>query len=67
MCTKVPMWLIMKLIGLQKRVMRLFIGVKPRDHIDPVFTKLELIKLVDIGKYLVVVFVHRYHIWKNDR
>ena len=51
-----------KPIILQKRIIRMIIGVKPRDHIEPMFQKLGLLKFVDINKYLIAVFMHRNHI-----
>ena len=36
-----------KLIVLQKRIFRLIIGAKPKDHTEPMFLKLGLLKYVD--------------------
>ena len=51
-----------KLILLQKRIIRMIMGAKPRDHTEPMFVKLGLLKFVDINKYLIAVFMHRNHI-----
>ena len=39
----------------------MIMGAKP-DHTEPMFLKLGLLKFVDINKYLIAVFMHRYHI-----
>ena len=51
-----------KLVILQKRIIRMIMGAKPRDHTGPMFLKLGLLKFVDINKYLIAVFMHRNHI-----
>ena len=51
-----------KLIILQKRIIRMIMGAKPRDHTDPRFLKMGLLKFVDINKYLIAAFMHRYYI-----
>ena len=51
-----------KLIILQKRIIRMIMGAKPRDHTEPMFLKLGLLKFVDINKYMIAVFMHRNHI-----
>ena len=33
-----------------------------RDHTDPLFTSLSLIKFVDLNKYMIGKFMFRYHI-----
>ena len=33
-----------------------------RDHTDPLFTNLSLIKFVDVNKYMIGKFMFRYHI-----
>ena len=37
-------------------------GAKPRDHPEHMLLKLGLLKFVDINKYFIAVFVHRYQI-----
>ena len=54
-----------KLIILQKRIIRMIMGAKPRDHTEPMFLKLGLLKFVDINKYMIAVFMHRNHIAKT--
>ena len=51
-----------KIIILQKRIIRMIMGSKPRDHTEPMFLKLGLLTFVDINKYLIAVFMHRNHI-----
>ena len=51
-----------KLIILQKQIIRIIMGAKPRDHTEPLFLKLGLLKFVDINKCLIAVFMHRNHI-----
>ena len=51
-----------KLIVLQKKVVRMISGSGFRDHTDPLFTNLSLIKFVDLDKYMVGKFMFRYHI-----
>ena len=48
-------------IVLQKRIIRMIMGAKPRDHTEPMFLKLGLLKFVDVNKYLIAVFMHGYH------
>ena len=40
----------------------MIMGAKPRDHKEPVSLKLGILKFVDINKYFIAVFIHRYHI-----
>ena len=42
-----------KMIVLQKRVVRIIAGVKPKEHSDPLFTKLSLLKITEIHPYIV--------------
>ena len=39
-----------KLIILQKRAVRIIAGVNPREHTDPLFIKLKILKLSEINK-----------------
>ena len=39
----------------------MIMGAKPRDHTEPMFLKLGLLKFVDINKYVIAVFMHRNH------
>ena len=41
------------LIKLQKRAIRIIVGVHPRTHTEPLFQKLKLLKCEDINKYLI--------------
>ena len=49
-----------KLIVLQKKIMRIICQVKPRNHTDPLFEDLGIIKVVDINKYLTGKFMFRW-------
>ena len=49
-------------IILQKRIIRMIMGAKPRDHTEPMFLKLGLLKFVDINKYLIAVFMYGHYI-----
>ena len=47
------------LITLQKRCIRIISSAKYRDHTDPLFKKLRLLKFVDINKYLLSKFMYK--------
>ena len=50
------------LIMLQKRCIRIICSAKYREHTDPLFTQLGLLKLEDINKYMYGKFMYRcYH------
>ena len=49
------------LIKLQKRVIRIIVGVHPRTHTEPLFRKLNLLKCEDINKYLIGRLMFRIH------
>ena len=51
-----------KLVILHKRIIRMIIGAKPRDHTEPMFLKLPFLKFADVNKYLIAVFMHHYPI-----
>ena len=51
-----------KLIVLQNNVVRMISGSRFRDHTDPLFTNLSLIKFVDLNKYMIGKFKLCYHI-----
>ena len=53
-----------QLILLQKRCVRIITRSKYRAHTDPLFAKLNLLKIHDINKYLISKFMHRW--FKND-
>ena len=53
-----------KLIVLQKKIIRMISGSRFRDHTDPLFKNLSLIKFVDLNKYMIGRFMFRYHV--ND-
>ena len=53
-----------KLIVLQKKIIRMISGSGFRDHTDPLFKNLSLIKFVDLNKYMIGRFMFRYHV--ND-
>ena len=49
------------LITLQKTCIRIISSSKYRAHTDPLFKKLDLLKLVDINTYLIGKFMYRCH------
>ena len=51
-----------KLVVLQKKIVRMISGSGYRDHTDPLFTNLSLIKFVDLNKYMIGKFMFRYHV-----
>ena len=46
---------------LQTKIIRIICGVKSREHSDPLFIKLKLLKCEDINKYLLSRLVYRIH------
>ena len=46
---------------LQKKIIRIICGVKPREHTDPLYIKLKLLKCEDINKYLLSRLMYRIH------
>ena len=52
------------LVILQKRVVRIIAGIKPRSPTDHVFKELKLLKCTDINKYLVGRLL--YKVYNND-
>ena len=54
---------IYKLTILQKKIIRIICQVKPRDHTDPLFKELGIIKVVNIYNYLIGKFMYR---WSNN-
>ena len=53
-----------QLIVLQKKAVRIISHVSTREHTDPLFMQLNLLKLQDINKYVLGCFMFRYH--KNE-
>ena len=49
------------LCTLQKRVVRIISGVKPRTHSDPLFKLLNLLKFQDINTYLIGKLMFRVY------
>ena len=49
------------LVVLQKRVIRIIAGIKPRSHTGNVFTELKLLKCVDINTYLIGRLMYRVY------
>ena len=49
------------LVILQKRCIRIITLSKAREHTDPLFTKLGLLKLFDINRYLICKFMYRWY------
>jgi len=52
------------LIMLQKRCVRIITLSKARDHTDPLFTRLGLLKIRDINTYLISKFMYK---WYHDQ
>ena len=46
---------------LQKKIIRIICWVKSREHTDPLYIKLKLLKCEDINKYLLSRFMYRIH------
>ena len=46
---------------LQKKIIRIICGLKPREHTDPLYIKLKLLKFEDISKYLLSPLMYRIH------
>ena len=51
-----------KLLILQKKIIRIIAGVKPRNHTEPLFKALNILNVFNINKYLIGRFMfHVYH------
>ena len=50
-----------RIVTLQKKAIRIMCGVKPREHTDPLFQKLKIMKVVDINTYLIGKTMYRWH------
>ena len=46
---------------LQKKIIRMICGVKPREHTDPLYIKPKLLKCGDLNKYLLSRLMYRIH------
>ena len=51
-----------RLTILQKRIIRIISGTRPKEHTDPLFEKLGLMKFMSLNKYLIGKFMFRYNI-----
>ena len=51
-----------KLTILQKRIIRIISGTRPKEHTDPLFEKLGLMKFMSLNKYSIGKFMFRYNI-----
>ena len=49
------------LVNLQKKCIRNVAGKRARDHTDPIFSKLEVLKLNDLYKVNLLTFMHKYY------
>jgi hypothetical protein len=47
---------------LQKKVIRIIAGAKPRSSSEPIFAELGVLKLKEINKYLLLKFMHKFHL-----
>ena len=50
-----------KLYKLQKKIVRIIAGVRPRTHSEPLFKKYEILNIVEINKYLIGRFMYHVH------
>ena len=53
-----------KLLVLQKRIVRILAGVKPRDHTAPLFKRLNILNTFEGNKHLIGIFI--YHIYNEN-
>ena len=53
-----------KLVILQKKIIRIIAGVKPRTHTEPLFKALNILNVFDINKYLIGRFM--FHIYNGN-
>ena len=53
-----------RLVVLQKKAVRIISNAKAREHTDPLFYKLKLLKVPDINKYVTGCFMYRYILGK---
>ena len=49
------------LVSLQKKIIRIICGVRPREHTDPLFKRLKFLNCEDINKYLLSRLMYRIH------
>ena len=50
-----------KLYKMQKKIVRIIAGVRPRTHSEPLFKKYEILNIVEINKYLIGRFMYHVH------
>ena len=50
-----------KLYKMQKTVVRIIAGARPRTHSEPFFKKYEILNIVEINKYLIGRFMYHVH------
>ena len=53
-----------KLEILQKKIIRIIAGVKPRTHTEPLFRALNMIDVSDIDKYIIGRFM--FHVYNGN-
>ena len=46
---------------LQKKILCIIAGVKPREHTDPLYKQYGILKLKDINMYMIGHFMYKYH------
>ena len=50
------------IITLQKRVIQIFVGVHSLTHTEPVFSRLKILKSIDLVDYIIGIFMYKvYH------
>ena len=49
------------LVLLQKKIVRIICGVRPREHTDPLFKRLKILNCENINKYLLSRLMYRIH------
>ena len=58
---KAPMTYLSRLIGLQKKAIRIISNSQFRAHTDPLFKQLSILKLTDLFSYFCTIFIYKYN------
>ena len=48
-----------QLVILQKKIVRIILGVPPRTHTDPLFSELNILKVSNLYKYSIALFMYK--------
>ena len=59
-CNTFMLYLI-KMYKMQKKIVRIIAGVRPRAHSEPLFKKYEILNIVEINNYLIGRFMYHVH------